>query len=126
MNIQDFIQPEEKEIRGKVYLLSHIPALPAQKIYADIIKASAGYGDIGMTMLPRDITMALMKYCAVKAEDGGWFPIEREEDVNIHFPNLIDLIAVQLKLIDLNFGFLTDGSLRDLLGVPEMDATPKA
>lgn len=121
MNIQDFVRPVEKVIRGKTYLLSHIPALDAQPIYTDIVKTTAGYGDLGMTMLPTETTMALMKYCAVKAEDGGWIPIERNEDVNIHFADLADLIAVRVKLIDLNFGFLSDGSLRELLGAPEAD-----
>lgn len=119
MYVDQFLDPKEVTVGGKVYKISRIPALKAHGIYSRIIRSVGDLGKLGMTMLPEDITRELFGYCAAKNEAGGWTVLDTEDSINSFLPKLIDLIDLQLKMVEENFGFFNDGRLIKLLGLPE-------
>lgn len=125
MFVEQFLDAKEVSIGGKTYKTSRIPALKAHGIYSRIIRSVGDLGRLGMTMLPEDITRELFGYCAAKNDAGGWTVLDTEDAINSFLPNLIDLIALQLKMVEENFGFFDDGRLIKLLGLPE-ESRPSA
>lgn len=118
MFVEQFLDPKEVEVGGKTYRISRIPALEAQAVYADIIRTTGDYGDLGMTMMPESLVLRILKYCAVKVETGDFIVLDTRDIVNTNLTRTIDLIALQLEMVKHNFSFLTDGSLTSLLGLP--------
>lgn len=115
--VEAFLEPEEKEIGGKKFLISLIPAIQAQRIYADVIKATDGNGTLGMTMLPKDVAMELLSWCAFECND-KFMVFETSDQINSYLPRLINLIELEVAMIRKNFDFLFDGGLQRVLESP--------
>lgn len=115
--VDSFISPKNVEIGGKKFIVSKIPAIQAQRIYGKIIGVVQEMGDIGITALPQDIVSELLKYTAIRLDDGD-IPLDTVDKVNTHCTNLIDLIELQTVMVKENFGFFFDGSLQKLLATP--------
>ena len=118
MYVEQFLDAKEVTVGDKTYKISRIPALKAHGIYSRIVRSVGDLGKLGMTMLPEDITRELFGFCAAKNEAGGWTVLDTEDSINTYLPRLIDLIALQLKMVEENFGFFEDGRLITLLGLP--------
>lgn len=118
MFVDQFLDAKDIAVGEKTYRISRIPALDAQSVYADIIRTTGDYGDLGMTMLPEQLAMRLLKYCAVKNEAGDWIVLDTRDVVNSYLTKTIDLISLQMEMINHNFSFFKDGSLTRLLGLP--------
>ena len=116
MDYDKFIDTKEIEIEGKRFATSLIPALSAQGIYGDIVRATTDVGDIGMTFLPISVAKKLLSYAAYyNPGNGMWTPFHSEDDINREFPSVTALIEFECAMIRRNFGFLFDGSLRKVL-----------
>lgn len=123
MNYNDFIQPREVTIGNRCFTISKIPALVAQsEIYPAVAKALSSDGALGLTMLPTRVVSAILSYTAERIENGSWFELDSIDRVNKAFPDIKDMHRLVVEMTKENFGFLTDGSLREVLGVPEAEA----
>jgi hypothetical protein len=118
MNYNDFIQPREITIGNRCFAVSKIPALVAQsEIYPAVAKALSSDGALGLTMLPTRVVSAMLAYTAERTENGSWFELDSVDRVNKAFPDIKDMHRLVVEMTKENFGFLTDGSLREVLGV---------
>lgn len=118
MNYNNFIQPKEITIGNRCFAISKIPALVAQSdIYPAIAKALSSDGVLGLTMLPTRIVSAMLAYTAERTENGSWFELDSIDRINKAFPDIKDMHRIVVEMVKENFGFLTDGSLREVLGV---------
>lgn len=121
MDYMKFIKPKEVVLDGETYAISQIPALEAQEIYREVAKSYKDNGIIGFTMLSQGIVRAILAYVAVRVDD-NWFSLDTETRINGY---LQGKKAVQARLLVLmikeNWGFLTDGSLLDVLGLEEAE-----
>jgi len=119
MDYAKFIKPKEVVIDGETYAISQIPALEAQEIYREVAKSYKEYGHIGLTMLPTGVVRAILSYVAIRVDD-NWFPLDTETRINGYMKGKNVVMArLCVTMVKENWGFLTDGSLLDVLGLEE-------
>jgi len=106
---------EDGEKKVEKYLISRIPAIPAESI---LLMATEAFQERNFSMLPRTVTMELMKYVAHNN-----IVLDSEVMINAHIPSVDILIALQVKMAEKNFSFLGQErfqkqleALRKLLG----------
>lgn len=119
MEYSSFIQPEVKEIGGREFTISKIPAFTAKKVYQAEVEAIQKNGEIGKTLLPDDILKIIFAHTAVVNEKGEYEVLSLPSVIEKTLTNYADLIALTVAMLDYNFGFFIDGSLPSLLGLRE-------
>ena len=133
MDPKKFIQPKEITIDGTRFVISKIPAVQAQQIYGALMKESKDDGDVAMTYLSEETSLALASYCAVVIGDEGsseWRPLDSVNQINMACGNIEKLIKLEAAAIRYNFGFLFNGTLQEVLEVlrdapqPDTSAQP--
>lgn len=118
MDFNSFIQPKTCEIGGREFTISLIPAFTAKKVYQEVVKAIQDNGEIGKTMLNDDTVKIVFSYVAVVNEKFEHEVLSLPSVIEKYLVKYSDFIELTVKMLDYNFGFLADGSLRDLLGLP--------
>ena len=116
MDPKKFLEPKELEIDGSKFVISRIPAIPAQQVYRAIMKESKDDGDIAMTYLTEETTLMLLSYSAL-VDGESWIALDNINQINSAIPRLDKLIKLEAAMIRYNFGFLFDGTLQEVLGV---------
>ena len=124
MQIENFIKPEDVEIRGETFRISCIPPTEAQSIFPSVVNTIRTNGDIGQLMLPEELMMRLVKWTAMRCSDGWqFFDNKKAIDEYLDFATLLEL---QVRVIKKNFDFLIDGGLLKILGMePPADSSQK-
>lgn len=124
MGYEGFILPKDKKVESLSIVISKIPALEAQTfVYPAVAKAISTDGMLGLTTLPTPVVAAILKYVAVKQEDGEYLTLDTEERINKTFSQNFKLLpTIVVMMIKENFDFLTDGSLHEVLGIVEVEA----
>lgn len=118
MDYSKFIRPKEVEIGGKTYAVSQIPAIESQEAYRDVAKVVREYGPLGMTMLPVGALRDILSYTAVRVND-SWFSLDTESRIDSYLTDKADMNRLVVAMVRENWGFLTDGTLLDVLGLGE-------
>ena len=95
----------------KVFYVSTIPAFYAQRI---LLAAGPALADLDLSKLPEWVLLEILSYCAFQNENGVPVMLDGIDMVNMCVPDPRDLIALELKAVEENFGFFFDGSLREL------------
>jgi hypothetical protein len=103
--------PKEEKIGNLTCYVSKIPAFYAQRI---LLAGGEALTTLNMTKLPESVILELLSYTAVENANGGKVVLDSIELVNVMIENPKDLIALELKLVEYNFGFFFDGSLREV------------
>lgn len=116
MDPKQFIEPKEIEIDGIKFVISKIPAIPAQQVYRNIMKESKDDGDVAMTYLTEETAISLLSYAA-KVNGEVWTALDDAKAVDFACPTLTTLIKLEAAMIRYNFNFLFDGTLQEVLGV---------
>lgn len=117
MNYERFIQKKEVQIGDKTFCISKIPAIEATAIYPSIAKYYSDYGLLGLTMFDVELTKKILSYAAAY-NNGAWEVLDLDSRIAQSIPDQRDLKKLVMLMVQENWGFLTDGSLRELLGVP--------
>lgn len=117
MEYSKFIKPKEIAIGETTFAISQIPALESQEVYRVVAKSVKDEGFIGMTMLPTDIVRAMLAYTAVNV-NGTWFPLDTAQRIDGYLQDKKVLVTLIVAMVRENWGFLADGSLLDVLGLP--------
>lgn len=107
----DLKEPKEVTIGKLSCAVSKIPAFYAQRI---ILAAGSALSDMDMTKLPESVLLELLSYCAVKNPSGEYKVLDDLGVVNLLIDSPKDLIALEIKAVEYNFGFFLDGSLREV------------
>ena len=119
MDYAKFIKPKEVVIDGETYAISQIPALESQEIYREVAKSYRENGPIGFTMLSKGVVRAILAYVAIRVDD-NWFSLDTETRINGYLGGKNAVMArLCVSMVKENWGFLTDGSLLDVLGLEE-------
>ena len=118
MTCDNFIEPNELSVNGRDFLISRIPAFSAKVVYDELIDKLRDEGDLGKTRLSERSVREILKFVGVKSDVGNYIAIDSNAVIDKYLGNYFDLLTVQVKMVDYNFSFLTDGNLRNLLGVP--------
>lgn len=126
MKYDQFIQPEIIDVGGREFAISKIPAFQAKIVYADLVNQIRENGDLGKTMLTDESVKTMFRFCAVRRDDGEMQVLETVSLIEQYCPETKVFLELMLKIEDYNFSFLTDGTLRDLLGLPAEGATESA
>lgn len=120
MNYEKFIQKKEVQIGDKTFCISKIPAIEATAIYPSIAKYYSDYGLIGLTMFDVELTKKILSYAAAY-NNGAWEVLELETTISTSLPDQSTLKKLVMLMVKENWGFLVDGSLRELLGLAEAE-----
>jgi hypothetical protein len=91
--------------------VSKIPAFYAQRI---LLAGGEALATMNVAKLPEEVILALLEYTAVDNDNGGHIVLDSPEMVNEMIANPKDLIALELQVIEYNFSFFFDGSLREV------------
>lgn len=118
MDFKSFIQPKTCEIGGREFTISLLPAFTAKKVYQEVVKTIQDNGEIGKTMLSDDIVKILFAHAAVVNDKCENEVLSLPSVIEKYLVKYSDFIDLTVKMLDYNFSFLTDGSLRNLLGLP--------
>lgn len=122
MDYNKFIQAREISIGSRTFTVSKIPAIEAQtQSYPAVAKAISTDGILGLTMLKPSAVLDILKYSAVRLESGSWMELDSIDRINKTFTEVKEMHKLVVEMVKENFGFLIDGSLREVLGVPEAE-----
>ena len=123
MDYNKFIGAKEIEIGGRKFAVSRIPALEAQTyVYPAVAKCVQLNGLLGTTMLDTAVVREILKYTAVRQDDGSFLELDIDTRINDTFSkNFEDMARLVVAMIRENFGFLTDGNLHEVLGIVEAE-----
>jgi hypothetical protein len=118
MIYENLILPKDKNIGTKSFIISKIPALIAQTaVYPNVVKSLSENGAVGLTMLPSAVVKTILRFVALRKDDGTIIVLDSDEKIGEAFNENFSLMsAVVSAMCTENFGFLTDGSLREVLG----------
>jgi hypothetical protein len=101
------LQPMEKEINGKKFILSKFPAIAGREIaaiYTDgVLNKSNDYSLSEATMLK------LMCYVGVPMPNGVPLPLTTRELVNNHTVDWETLVALEKEMMEYNCSFFKQG-----------------
>lgn len=117
MNYEKLIQKKEVQIGDNTYCISKIPAIEATEIYPSIAKYYSDYGLIGLTMFDVELTKRILSYTAAYC-NGEWKSLDLNTSITIALASQYDMKKLVMLMVKENWGFLIDGSLRELLDVP--------
>ena len=104
--------PEKVKIGDHTYVLSSIPAFHAQKI---LMSAVGAFASGSIASIPPETILEILSYAAVINQNGAEVQLENEELVEMMVGDTMELIELETKMVEKNFGFLGDGRLRDVL-----------
>jgi hypothetical protein len=118
MNEVNLIDPIEKEIGGKTFIIGKLPAVIGREIITQY--PIANIPKIGNYEVSRDLMYKLMRYVAVRLENGNVMRLETPALIDNHVPDATTLILLEKAAMQYNFDFLADGvimnALESLLG----------
>ena len=126
MKYEQFIQPEIINVGDREFAISKIPAFQAKSVYNDLVVKIRDNGDIGKTMLSDESIKTMFRFCAVRNDNGEMQVLETVSAIEQFCVDTKMFVELMLKIEDYNFDFLTNGTLRDLLGLPAEGATESA
>lgn len=123
MDYDKFISAKEVEIGGRKFAISKIPSIEAvESVYPAVAKSVQMHGILGVTMLDFNIIRTMLKYTALRLDSGAWHPLDIDTRISDTFDGKFkDLQMLVVAMVKENFDFLTDGNLREVLGLQEAD-----
>lgn len=119
---EDLKDPEQFKTGNIEYAVGKIPAFYAQRI---MLASGEALGSLDVSKIPEPALLELLSYCAVKNPSGDYVVLDDVDVLNLLVPSPKDLIAIELKAVEYNFGFFFDGSLREVF-TPMVELIKKA
>lgn len=98
------LEPIEKEIGGKTFILSKFPAIAGREI--SLKYAMAGFPNISDYKANEETMLKLMSYVGVPMDGMPPLMLSTRALVDNHIPNWEMLVAIERAMMDLNSGFL--------------------
>lgn len=113
MNIQNLnlIEPIEKEINGKTFILSKFPAVQGREIIA--MYPLSGIPKIGDYKKNEEIMLKLMSYVAVPLGETAIF-LNNMKTINSHVSSWETLMTIEIAMMEYNCSFFKVGRISNL------------
>lgn len=106
------IEPIDKEIDGKVYILSKFPAIAGREIIAKYPVANMPkLGEYGVS---EETMLKLMAFVAVRT-DGGELKLSTRALVDSHVPGWETLAKIEWSMMEYNCSFFQNGKVSTFL-----------
>lgn len=99
---------EKVVVGGKTFIVKKAPATVAYEVALRYKKV----GEKGKDEISEQMTClnALMKYVDVDLGDGRTMALDSESVINQHIKSVSDLVDLQKKIMEVNFGFFLEGN----------------
>lgn len=108
---EQLIKPVEFKIGSKKFYTSTIPAFYAQRI---MLNAGEALANLDVSKIPESTILEILSYSAFENENGIPVVLDGIEIINQCVESPKELIELEMKVIEENFGFFFDGSLREV------------
>lgn len=107
---------------GTVYHVGHIPCFYAQRM---LMESGDALTSFNLSKIPQSVLLDLLANVAIECENGNKIVLADENTIETLLGTKTKtLIEIELKVIEENFGFFLDGSLREVFQ-PLMDRIAK-
>ena len=111
--VEKTLRNKETVVIGKnKYVISSLPAIAAQKL---LLKAFGAFQKGSISDLPDDLLMELVSYSAIINENGAEVQLMNEQIIDMMIADPTDLMELEARMVEKNFGFLADGRLQKIL-----------
>lgn len=110
--MKDLRNPEKVKIGEHTFVLSSIPAFQAQKLLMKVVGALSN-GNVAD--IPPDVVLELLSYAAIINKNGAEVQLENEELIDMMVGDPMELIELESRMVEKNFGFFGDGRLKNAL-----------
>ena len=104
-----FKDPKSVTIGSLTAYVSKIPAFYAQRI---LLALGESLVDLDVSKIPEPVLLDLLSYTAIETEKGAKIVLEDVAIINELIQDPKDLIELELRVLEYNFSFFFDGSLR--------------
>lgn len=101
------LQPLDKEIDGKVFVLSKFPAVAGREIVAKY--PLSGMPKLGDYKVNEETMLKLMAYVAVRLDNGTTLQLSTRALVDNHVPSWETLAKVEWAMMEYNCSFFGNG-----------------
>lgn len=101
------LQPLDKEIDGKVFVLSKFPAVAGREIVAKY--PLSGMPKLGDYKVNEDTMLKLMAFVGVRLDNGTVLPLSTRALVDNHVPSWETLAKVEWAMMEYNCSFFGNG-----------------
>lgn len=101
------LQPLEKEIDGKVFVLSKFPAVAGREIVAKY--PLSGMPKLGDYKVNEETMLKLMAYVGVTLDNGTVLPLSTRALVDNHVPSWETLAKLEWSMLEYNCSFFGNG-----------------
>lgn len=109
---EELIEPKKFKSGNVEYHVGKIPAFYAQRI---LLKSGAALRDFALDKIPEDVILDILSNVAVINDNGEPVVLDDIDVINILLGDKTkELIEIELKAVEVNFGFFFDGSLREI------------
>lgn len=109
------IDPIEKEIDGKIYILAKFPAVAGREIITQYpITAAPKVGDYKTN---EALMLKLMAFVAVKGLEDKPLRLTTVDLIDNHVPNMETLMKIEWAMMEHNCSFFGQGKVFDFLGL---------
>lgn len=107
-------QPEFKEFRGKLFILSKIPAIAGREIgFKYPTSAIPKLGDYGVS---EEVMLKLMSYVGIPREGLAALRLNTRDLVDAHVEDAEMLFQIERAMLEYNFSFFRDGRISNFFG----------
>lgn len=107
------IEPIEKEIDGKKYVLSKFPAVAGREIIA--LYPASGMPKMGDYKVNEETMLKLMAYVSVILPNGQSLALSNRQVIDNHVPSWETLAKIEMAMMEYNCSFFRDGRLSTFL-----------
>jgi hypothetical protein len=109
---EELIETKKFKAGNVEYHVGKIPAFYAQRI---LLKSGAALRDFALDKIPEDVILDILSNVAVINDNGEPVVLDDIDVINILLGDKTkELIEIELKAVEVNFGFFFDGSLREI------------
>lgn len=115
------IEPKKFKYKDSSYHIGKIPVFYAQRL---LLAAGDSLKELDLSLLPEAVILELLSYCAVDNENGVPVVLDNIDIINMMVTDPKMLMTIELKVVEENFGFFFDGSLREVF-LPIIDMISK-
>ena len=103
---------EDITVNGRKYFIGRMPALKAERL---LIKSIGAISAGGFSALPEEALTELLAFAGGYNSQGGEVRFENEDIIEMLDIPLEDLIEIQARLVEKNFGFFANGGINRVL-----------
>jgi hypothetical protein len=109
---EELIEPKKFKAGSIEYHVGKIPAFYAQRI---LLKSGSALKDFDLNKIPEDVILEILSHVAIINDNGEPVVLDNIDIINILLGSKTkELIEIELKAVEVNFGFFFDGSLRGI------------